>query len=187
MPWHLLLNRCMVTSLPQARHFVGGYSLALRLLSSLVAWLVAFSSAWNHSCWSPFAGPTLIPILSGTISYPQFHCYIYGVRLEMKNKGRSCTIMHRTEVLILIASTLLIYPYFICKFVFGLHSSEFNFSVKVCWWGEGTIQLLNVSFFNFLFLWLILLLGIVTFFLFHSCTKCLFGCLYLWWLCFKMW
>jgi hypothetical protein len=117
MLWHLLLNRCMVTSLPIVRHFVWGYSLAFKLLSSLVGWLVAYSSAWNHSCWSPFVGPTLIPILSGTISSPQFHCNIYGLRLAMKNKWRSCAIMQSTEVLILIASTLFIYPYFICKFV----------------------------------------------------------------------
>ncbi len=106
-----------------------GYSLVLRLLSSLVAWLVTNSSAWNHSCYSPFAGPTLIPILSGTIFSPQFHCYIYGLRLEMKNKGRSCTIMHSTEVLILVASTLLIYPYFISKFVLDfIHQNSISLS-----------------------------------------------------------
>jgi hypothetical protein len=129
MPWHLLLNRCMVTSLPKARHFVWGNSPALRLLSSLVAWLVAYSSVSNHSCWSPLAGPALIPILSGTISSPQFHCYIYGLRLEIKNKGRSCTVMHSNEVRILVASTLLIYPYFICKFVLDfIHQNSISLS-----------------------------------------------------------
>jgi hypothetical protein len=142
----------------------------------------AYSSAWNHSCWSPSAGPTLTRILPGTMSSPQFHCYIYGLRLEMKVLYYYAQYRGPDSCSTYIAHLALLH----LQVCFGLHSSEFYFSVKVCWSGEGTIQLFNVSFFNFLFFWLILLLGTVTFFLFHSCTKCLFGCLYLWWLCFKM-
>jgi hypothetical protein len=128
---------------------VWGNSPALRLLSSLVAWLVAYSSVSNHSCWSPLAGPALIPILSGTISSPQFHCHIYGLRLEMKNKGRSCTIIHSTEVLILIASTLLIYPYFICKF-FWTSFIRIQFlcqSLLVRWRHHSIVKCLFLQFF----------------------------------------
>ncbi len=121
-----------------------GYSLALRLLSSLVAWLVANSSTWNHSCWSPFAGPTLIRILSGTISSPQFHWYIYGLRLEMKVLYYYAQYWGPDSCSTYIAHLSLLH----LQVCFGLHSSKFNFSVKVCSWGEGTNQLLNVSFFK---------------------------------------
>jgi len=37
--------------------------------------------------------------------------------------------MHSTEVLILVASTLLIYPYFICKFVLDfIHQNSISLS-----------------------------------------------------------
>ncbi len=122
-----------------------GYSLALRLLSSLVAWLVAYCSAWNHSCWSPSAGPTLTRILPGTMSSPQFHWYIYGLRLEMKVLYYYAQYWGPDSCSIYIAHLSLLH----LQVCFGLHSSEFNFSVKVCWWGEGTNQLLNVSFFKY--------------------------------------
>jgi len=163
------------------------FCVGLLTCSSLVAWLVANSSAWNHSCWSLFCWPHSYTYIVRYNFFPSISLLYLWSRVGNEKQGKvlyyyaqywgpdSCSIY--------IAHLSLLH----LQVCFGLHSSEFNFFVKVCWWGEGTIQLLNVSFFNFLFFWLILLLGIVTFFLFHSCTKCLFGCLYLWWLCFKMW
>jgi hypothetical protein len=47
----------------------------------------------------------------------------------MKNKGRSCAIMHSTKVLILVTSTLFIYTYFICKFVVDfIHQNSISLS-----------------------------------------------------------